>query len=74
LSHKQQIEPWNQQYFHGRYPNIWFWRNHQQQEVDYLEEDDSAPKGLEIKWGKSRFRVPSAFAATYPGCPVSLVN
>lgn len=59
---------------HCRYPNIWFWRNHQQQEIDYLEEEGGALKGWEIKWGKGRFRVPSAFAAAYPDCPVSLVN
>lgn len=59
---------------HGIYPNAWFWRSHQQQEVDYLEEAGGALKGWEIKWGKSRFRVPSAFAAAYPECPVELVN
>lgn len=59
---------------HGYYPNIWFWRNHQQQEVDYLEEAGGELRGWEIKWGKSRFRVPSAFAATYPKCQVSLVS
>lgn len=59
---------------HGRYPNIWFWRNHQQQEVDYLEEEGGVLQGWEVKWGKGRFHVPSAFSATYPECPVSLVN
>lgn len=59
---------------HGNYPNMWFWRNHQQQEIDYLEEGGGALSGWEIKWGKPRFRVPSSFAATYPDCPVSLVN
>jgi len=59
---------------HGAYPNIWFWRNHQQQEVDYLEESGGALKGWEIKWGKARFRVPSSFTAAYPECPVELVN
>jgi predicted AAA+ superfamily ATPase len=59
---------------HGNYPGIWFWRNHQQQEVDYLEESGGALKGWEIKWGKVRFRVPPAFANVYPQCPVELVN
>ncbi len=59
---------------HGRYPNIWFWRSHQQQEIDYLEEEGGGLQGWEIKWSKGRFRVPSAFAAAYPDCPVSLVN
>jgi len=59
---------------HGNYPNIWFWRNHQQQEIDYLEESGGALKGWEFKWGKGRFRLPSGFAAAYPDCPVTLVN
>ena len=59
---------------HGACPNTWFWRSHQQQEVDYLEEAGGALNGWEIKWGKARFRVPSAFATVYPHCPVSLVN
>jgi predicted AAA+ superfamily ATPase len=59
---------------HGEYPNTWFWRNHQQQEVDYLEEAGGALRGWEIKWGQARFRVPPAFATAYPQCPVALVN
>jgi len=59
---------------HGNYPNIWFWRNHQQQEIDYLEEAGGALRGWEFKWGKGRFRVPSGFASIYPDCPVSLVS
>jgi uncharacterized protein len=56
------------------YPNSWFWRSHQQQEVDYLEESGGTLKGWEIKWGTARFRVPSTFASAYPACPVELVN
>ncbi len=59
---------------HGYYPNTWFWRNHQQQEIDYLEEAGGALRGWEIKWGKARFRVPAAFAATYPKCRISLIT
>ncbi|MBK5276562.1 MAG: ATP-binding protein [Desulfuromonadales bacterium] len=59
---------------HGTYPNTWFWRNHHQQEIDYLEEAGGALSGWEIKWGKARFRVPPAFVAAYPQCPVELVN
>lgn len=59
---------------HNRYPNIWFWRSHQQQEIDYLEEEGGALSGWEIKWNKGRFRVPSTFAAAYPECAVSLIN
>ncbi|MBF0501349.1 MAG: ATP-binding protein [Candidatus Riflebacteria bacterium] len=59
---------------HGRYPNTWFWRSHQQQEIDYLEEAGGALHGWEIKSGKGRFRVPAAFATAYPECRVSLIT
>jgi len=59
---------------HGRFPNIWFWRSHKQQEIDYLEEAGGELHGWEIKWGKGRFRVPVAFAMAYPRCRVSLIT
>jgi predicted AAA+ superfamily ATPase len=60
----------NQQLF----PNIYFWRNHQKQEIDYLEELNGELKGYEIKWREKRMKVPTGFRAAYPDCPVSLIN
>jgi uncharacterized protein len=58
----------------GRFPNTWFWRSHQQQEVDYLEEEGGSLRGYEIKWREKRLRVPPSFAKAYPECPITLVN
>jgi predicted AAA+ superfamily ATPase len=58
----------------GRFPSSWFWRSHQRQEVDYLEEEGGRLRGWEVKWRDTRLKVPSAFAAAYPDCPVELVN
>ena len=58
----------------GRFPNAYFWRSHQKQEIDYLEELNGALSGYEIKWREKKFKVPSEFSAAYPDCPVSLVN
>lgn len=58
----------------GYFPNTWFWRSHQKQEIDFIEEHGGKLHGYEIKWRDSRLRIPSAFAASYPDCPVSLVN
>ncbi len=58
----------------GRFPGCWFWRSHQKQEIDYLEETGGALRGYEIKWQEKRLRVPSAFAAAYPDCPVELIH
>ena len=56
------------------FPNCYFWRSHQKQEVDYLEELNGALRGYEIKWRGKRFKVPAGFRAAYPDCPVSLIN
>lgn len=58
----------------GRYPNTWFWRTHQRQEVDYIEEEGGGLRGYEIKWGKGSRRVPSAFREAYPDAPVSFID
>jgi len=58
----------------GRFPNVWFWRSHQKREIDYIEEEGGALRGYEIKWKKKQLRVPSAFSAAYPDCPVEMVH
>jgi predicted AAA+ superfamily ATPase len=60
----------NQQLF----PNTYFWRSHQKQEIDYLEELNGELRGYEIKWRENRMKVPAGFSAAYPDCPVSLIN
>ena len=56
------------------FPNTYFWRSHQKQEIDYLEELNGALRGYEIKWRETRLKVPTGFMAAYPDCPVSLIN
>lgn len=46
--------------------NTFFWRNHAQQEIDYIEERDGKLFAFEIKWTKSKVKFPSAFLETYP--------
>jgi len=60
----------NQQLF----PNTYFWRSHQRQEIDYLEEQNGELRGYKIKWRETRLKIPAGFSAAYPDCPVSLVN
>lgn len=56
------------------FPNTYFWRSHQRQEIDYLEELNGEMHGYEIKWHGSRIKVPAGFMAAYPDCPVTLIN
>jgi len=56
------------------FPNTYFWRSHQGQEIDYLEELNGELRGYEIKWCEKRMKVPASFRAAYPDCPVTLIN
>ena len=56
------------------FPDCCFWRSHQKQEIDYLEELNGALRGYEINWRETRLKVPAGFIAAYPDCPVSLIN
>ena len=57
-----------------RYPNIYFWRTYQGQEIDYLEEEGGRLAGYECKWGNDKWRVPESFITAYPGSEVHLVT
>lgn len=45
----------------------YFWRTHQQQEIDYVEEQGSHLLAAEIKWRAGRGKIPATFSNAYPG-------
>lgn len=63
--------------YQNRAVNMYFWRTHQQQEIDLIEDSEGKLAGFEFKWGKRKFRVPKIFQQTYPDstvCPVTPLN
>lgn len=58
----------------GRQVNTYFWRTHQQQEIDYLEDSKGNLKGFEFKWKSGKYRIPKIFLKTYPGSEVQLIT
>lgn len=51
-----------------RFANLFFWRTHTQQEVDYIEERDGRLYAYEFKWNpRKSASLPNAFARNYPG-------
>ena len=58
----------------GRQVNTYFWRTHQQQEIDYLEDAEGKLKGFEFKWKTGKYRIPKIFLKTYPGSKVQLIS
>lgn len=54
--------------------NRYFWRTHDQQEIDYIEERGGALAGYEFKWGKGRSKKPKIFLETYPKSSITSIN
>ena len=62
-------------HYNGLLANRFFWRTHQQQEIDYLEEKDGVINAFEFKWGTTaKARVPLTFANAYPNFTFELVT
>lgn len=51
----------------------WFWRTHQQQEIDYVEERESGLLAMEIKSKSGRGRIPATFSRAYPEAELHVV-
>ncbi len=54
--------------------SAWFWRTHQQQEIDYLEERDGKLLAAEIKLQARKARVPRTFTEAYPEAETTVVT
>ena len=53
--------------YSGNFAQLFFWRTHEQQEIDLIEEQDGVLHTFEFKWnGKARNSQPRVFANSYP--------
>lgn len=59
---------------HNQSRNIYFWRTHQQKEIDYIEEYAGRIKGFEFKWKKNKFTKPKEFLTAYRNSEIELIN
>ncbi len=46
--------------------NTYFWRTHDQAEIDYIEEQDGILNAYEFKWKDKKVRFPKSFLGAYP--------
>jgi len=53
---------------------MYFWRTHQQQEIDLIEDSGGKLSGYEFKWGKKKSRTPKLFLETYQGSSIAPVT
>jgi predicted AAA+ superfamily ATPase len=64
-----------QNHYTSSYANIYFWRTHQQKEIDFIEERDGKLFAFEFKWNsRKKVRTPSIFMETYPGAEFHIIN
>ena len=61
--------------YSGSFAQLFFWRTHEQQEIDLIEEQDGVLHTFEFKWsGKARNARPKAFANSYPNSTFEVVT
>lgn len=52
--------------YRGSYAHLYFWRTHDQKEIDLIEEEDGQLRAYEFKWGpRVKASVPTVFTETY---------
>jgi predicted AAA+ superfamily ATPase len=57
------------------YANRYFWRTHDRQEIDYVEEKDGKLFAFEFKWNQnSKAKFPKVFTRTYPNSETLLIT
>ncbi|TSC85721.1 MAG: AAA ATPase [Microgenomates group bacterium Gr01-1014_7] len=54
--------------------NIYFWRTHDRQEIDLVEERAGKLYGIEIKWSPKKVRPPRSWLTTYPNADFTTIN
>ncbi|MCB1047449.1 MAG: ATP-binding protein [Calditrichaeota bacterium] len=61
--------------YERRFANRWFWRTHDRQEIDLVEEEGGQLSGWEFKWGKpGHERAPRAWQDAYPGAGYRVIH
>lgn len=59
----------------ANYAQLYYWRTHEQKEIDLVEEQDGRLAAFEFKWsGKAKSNIPTAFAAAYPGTSYTIIT
>lgn len=61
--------------YQGSYAQLYFWRTHDQKEIDLIEEEDGMLKTYEFKWsGKVKAKQPASFASAYPDSSFQVIS
>jgi predicted AAA+ superfamily ATPase len=62
-------------HYTNRFVNSYFWRTHQQQEIDMIEETGGKLYAWEFKWNENaKVKIPASFLEAYPETVTGIVN
>ena len=56
------------------YSNQYFWRTHDQAEIDYIEETGGILHAVEIKWKAQKVSFPNSFLQAYPNNTTQIIS
>lgn len=69
------VERMKRNQFEAYSPNVYFWRNYNRQEVDYIEEYNGKLYGFEFKWNeKAKNKKPSVFLESYEEASITKID
>ena len=61
--------------YSGSFAQLYFWRTHDQSEIDLIEEEDGKIRAFEFKWNPAKkARLPQSFAKAYPQTDFKVVT
>ncbi len=61
--------------YNGSYAQLYFWRTHNQKEIDLIELEDGRMRAFEFKWNPKRLpSAPSLFSSSYPESTFTVVT
>jgi predicted AAA+ superfamily ATPase len=67
-------ERFKMNHYENNTPSCYFWRTHDQAEVDYIEENDGILHAYELKWKEEKVRFPQSFQDAYPNNTTEIIN
>lgn len=61
--------------YNGSYAQLYFWRTHERQEIDFIEDKDGHLSAYEFKWNPmSKASSPKSFMTAYPGSTFQVIT
>jgi predicted AAA+ superfamily ATPase len=61
--------------YSGSFAQLFFWRTHDQKEIDLIEDQDGVLSTFEFKWSTmKKARIPAVFSTTYPNSTYEVIS